>query len=34
MSEAQTLQQRIQQQIMQSAQDFYGDSLGRLKGQM
>ena len=34
MSEAQTLQQRIQQQIMQSAQDFYGDSLGRLKGQL
>ena len=34
MSEVQSLQQRIQEQIMQSAQGFYGDSLGRLKGQL
>jgi pyruvate/2-oxoglutarate dehydrogenase complex dihydrolipoamide acyltransferase (E2) component len=33
-SEVQNLQQQIQQQIMQSAQGFYGDSLGRLKGQL
>ena len=34
MSEVQSLQQRIQQQVMQSSQDFYADSLGRLKGQI
>jgi pyruvate/2-oxoglutarate dehydrogenase complex dihydrolipoamide acyltransferase (E2) component len=33
-SEVQNLQQQIQQQIMQSAKGFYGDSLGRLKGQL
>ena len=31
---AQNLQQKIQQQIMQSAQDFYGESLGKLKSQL
>jgi pyruvate/2-oxoglutarate dehydrogenase complex dihydrolipoamide acyltransferase (E2) component len=31
---AQNLQQRIQQQTIQSAQDFYGESLGRLKSQL
>jgi TIR domain len=31
---AASLQQRIQQQVTQSAQDFFGDSLGRLKGQL
>jgi pyruvate/2-oxoglutarate dehydrogenase complex dihydrolipoamide acyltransferase (E2) component len=31
---AQNLQQQIQQQTIQSAQDFYGESLGRLKSQL
>jgi pyruvate/2-oxoglutarate dehydrogenase complex dihydrolipoamide acyltransferase (E2) component len=31
---AQNLQQQIQQQTIQSAQGFYGESLGRLKGQL
>jgi pyruvate/2-oxoglutarate dehydrogenase complex dihydrolipoamide acyltransferase (E2) component len=31
---AQNLQQRIQQQTIQRAQDFYGESLGRLKSQL
>jgi pyruvate/2-oxoglutarate dehydrogenase complex dihydrolipoamide acyltransferase (E2) component len=31
---AQNLAQQIQQQTIQSAQDFYGESLGRLKGQL
>ena len=31
---AQNLQQRIQQQTIQSAQDFYGESLGKLKSQL
>jgi pyruvate/2-oxoglutarate dehydrogenase complex dihydrolipoamide acyltransferase (E2) component len=31
---AQNLQQQIQQQTIQSAQDFYGESLGRIKGQL
>jgi pyruvate/2-oxoglutarate dehydrogenase complex dihydrolipoamide acyltransferase (E2) component len=30
----QNLQQQIQQQTIQSAQDFYGESLGRLKSQL
>ncbi len=34
MSEAQNLQQQIEEQTMQSAQQFYGDSLGRIKGQL
>jgi pyruvate/2-oxoglutarate dehydrogenase complex dihydrolipoamide acyltransferase (E2) component len=31
---AHNLQQQIQQQTIQSAQDFYGESLGRIKGQL
>jgi pyruvate/2-oxoglutarate dehydrogenase complex dihydrolipoamide acyltransferase (E2) component len=31
---AQNLQKQIQQQTIQSAQDFYGESLGRIKGQL
>ena len=31
---AQNLQQKIQQQTIQSAQDFYGESLGKLKSQL
>ena len=31
---AQNLQQQIQEQTMKSAQDFYGDSLGRIEGQL
>jgi pyruvate/2-oxoglutarate dehydrogenase complex dihydrolipoamide acyltransferase (E2) component len=31
---AQNLQQQIQQQTIQSAQDFYGESLGKLKSQL
>ena len=31
---AQNLQQQIQRQTIQRAQDFYGESLGRLKGQL
>ncbi len=34
MNEAQSLQEQIQEQTMKSAQDFYGDSLGRIKGQL
>jgi pyruvate/2-oxoglutarate dehydrogenase complex dihydrolipoamide acyltransferase (E2) component len=32
--DAQNLQQQIREQTVQSAQDFYGESLGRLKGQL
>jgi pyruvate/2-oxoglutarate dehydrogenase complex dihydrolipoamide acyltransferase (E2) component len=32
--DAQNLQKQIQEQTVQSAQDFYGESLGRLKGQL
>src|SRR5919206_5338496 len=32
--EAQDLQQQIQEQTVQSAQEFYGNSLGKLKGQL
>ena len=32
MSEGQELQQQVRGQVMQAAQDFYGDSLSRLKG--
>jgi pyruvate/2-oxoglutarate dehydrogenase complex dihydrolipoamide acyltransferase (E2) component len=31
---AQNLQQQIQQQTIQSAQDFYGESLGKIKSQL
>src|SRR5215216_1238955 len=34
MSESQNLQQQIQEQTIQSAQDFYGESLGRIKSQL
>ena len=32
--EAQNLQQQVQQQTMQSAQDFFGASLGSVKGRI
>lgn len=32
MSEGQELQQQVRGQVMQAAQDFYGDSLSKLKG--
>jgi CCR4-NOT transcriptional regulation complex NOT5 subunit len=34
MSEAQNLQKQIEEQTMRSAQEFFGDSLGRIKGQL
>jgi len=33
-SEAQNLQQQIEEQTRKSAEEFYGDSLGRIKGQL
>ena len=34
MSESQNLVQQIQEQTIKSAQDFYGESLGRIKSQL
>jgi hypothetical protein len=34
MSESQNLVQQIQEQIIKSAQDFYGESLGRINSQL
>src|ERR687894_617287 len=34
MSQAQNLQQQIEEQTMKSAEEFFGDSLGRIKGQL